>query len=98
MLCPALVPALDKEVDLFFWMMLDVVEVKPLYYPVHIEDLEFTTVYTERMQESIAQVCLLWLSNGDEETIVMFSNYYLFLQHNHKLTRIYAQILHTVLN
>ena len=71
-LCPALVPALDKELDLFFWMMLDVGEMKLLYSLVHMEELEFTTVTTERMQESFAQVCLLWLSNEDEVAIVMF--------------------------
>ena len=83
-LCSALMPALEKEVDLSFWMMLDVMEVKRLCCPAHMEELEFTTVNTEKMQESIAQVCLLWLSNGDEVAIVMFKIYYLFLQHNHK--------------
>ena len=63
----ALVPALDREVDLSFWMRSDVEAVSPLCCHAHIVELEDTTVNIVKMQEFVAQVCvMLWFCSKDE--------------------------------
>ena len=57
MLQLALMPALDKEEDLSFWIMSDVEAVSPLCCHAHI--VEDTTVNIVKMQEFIAQVCVM---------------------------------------
>ena len=53
-------PALDKEVDQSFWMMLDVLAVRALCCHVHIVALAIMTVVTLKMQEFVAKVCLYY--------------------------------------
>ena len=62
----ALMPALDKEEDLSFWIMSDVEAVSPLCCHAHIEELEFTTVNIVKMLEFVAEVCvMLWFCRKD---------------------------------
>ena len=72
MLQLALMPALDKEVDLSFWMMSHVEAMNPLCCHVRIEELEVTTVNIVKMQEFIAKVCvMLWfcIKDGRERSL-----------------------------
>ena len=58
MLKPALMPALDKEVDQSCWIMLDVLAVRTLCCHAIIMALAVTTVDIMKTQEFNAQVCL----------------------------------------